>query len=432
MSEHRKHSRISVMQMFHELKQQFPTVPDQVVSDCILKHSTNREACISNLRSVQKNYVQQTYPSDIVDKMANRPKSLEMSQNNLSLPKLQFSNRPHQFDETKDLINTNRSDIDNTQILDIDFNINRCQCSSVSAPSTPLQRHQGEHRHKSCLSLDSVPFVDTQYRPFTSVSLTLRTPTKDPLPPLDLSAGGGSELTYTACSFDPTTDPKNCYQSRLHISIDPEGETTVTTSRVMVSPTNIKSINRMTEIQLPGSVQIENILPKTKMVINAQLERKQKLALELSAEKQRLEIMKKNVALMEEDISKRRSYSRKIERLRNDVELLRIECNKLTVQVDTATENQAVPLEKTNKQFYNKIYTGQKVSFGKTHKEYQEHSENQNWVCPMCTFQNHPILPRCEQCDMARFDLGTTTSVMNNNIPMCTKLTANLTRQCLT
>jgi len=48
------------------------------------------------------------------------------------------------------------------------------------------------------------------------------------------------------------------------------------------------------------------------VVINAQLERKQKLALELSAEKQRLEIMKKNVASMEEDISKRRSYSRKV------------------------------------------------------------------------------------------------------------------------
>lgn len=432
MSEHRKHSRILVVQMFHELKQQFPTVPDQVVSDCIFKHSTNREACVSNLKSVQKNYVQQTYPSDIVDKMANRPKSLEMPQNNLSLPKLQFLNRPQQFDDTKDLIDSNRSDKDNTQILDIDFNINRCQCSSISAPSTPSQQHQGEHRHKSSLSLDSVPFADTQCRPFTSVSLTLRTPTKDPLPPLDLSAGGGSELTYTACSFDPSTDPKNCYQSRLHISIDPEGETTVTTSRVMVSPTNIKSINnRINEIQIPGSVQIDNILPKTKMVINAQLERKQKLALELSAEKQRLEIMKNNVALMEEDISSRRSYSRKIERLRNDVEILRLECNKLTVQVNTATENR-VSLDETNKQFYNKIYTGQKVSFGKMHKEYREHSESQNWVCPMCTFQNHPILPRCEQCDMARFDLGTTTSVVNNNIPMCTKLTANLTRQCLT
>jgi len=30
-----------------------------------------------------------------------------------------------------------------------------------------------------------------------------------------------------------------------------------------------------------------------------------------------------------------------------------------------------VPLDETNKQFYNKIYTGQKVSFGKMHKEYQ-------------------------------------------------------------
>jgi len=27
--------------------------------------------------------------------------------------------------------------------------------------------------------------------------------------------------------------------------------------------------------------------------------------------------------------------------------------------------------DETNKQFYNKIYTGQKLSFGKMHKEYQ-------------------------------------------------------------
>lgn len=33
-------------------------------------------------------------------------------------------------------------------------------------------------------------------------------------------------------------------------------------------------------------------------------------------------------------------FSIKIERLRNDVELLRLECNKLNLQVDTATGNQ--------------------------------------------------------------------------------------------
>lgn len=218
-----------------------------------------------NLKRIQKNYVQQTYPSEIVDKMTNRPKSLEMLQNNLSLPKLQFSNKLEKLDATKDLINSNRNDSDNTQILDIDFNINQChQCSSISAPSTPSHMPQGEHVHKSCHSLDSVSFVDTQCRPFTSVSLTLRTPTKDPLPPLDLSAGGGSGLTYRAFSFNPTTNPKNCYQSTLHISIDPEGKTNFTTSRVMVSPTNIKSVNKITESQVPGSIQIDNILPKTK------------------------------------------------------------------------------------------------------------------------------------------------------------------------
>lgn len=195
--------------------------------------------------------------------MVNRPKSLAVSQNNLFLPKLPFSNKLPTFDKTKDLINFDLNDSDNIQILDIDFRINGHQCSSISAPTTPSQQPQGEHRHKSCLSLDSVPFVDTQCRPFTSVSLTLRTPSKDPLPPLDLSAGGGSELTYTACSFDPTTDPKNCYQSRLQISINPE-ETTVTTSRVVVSPINIKSINRLTESQVPDSIQTNNILPTTK------------------------------------------------------------------------------------------------------------------------------------------------------------------------
>jgi hypothetical protein len=48
------------------------------------------------------------------------------------------------------------------------------------------------------------------------------------------------------------------------------------------------------------------------VVINAQLERKRKLASELSIERQRLEIMKKNVIMMEEDIARRRSYSRKV------------------------------------------------------------------------------------------------------------------------
>lgn len=60
------------------------------------------------------------------------------------------------------------------------------------------------------------------------------------------------------------------------------------------------------------------------VVINAQLEQKRKLALELSAERQKLEIMKKNEALMEEDIVRRRIYSRKIFRVNTNPQILLI------------------------------------------------------------------------------------------------------------
>ena len=29
-----------------------------------------------------------------------------------------------------------------------------------------------------------------------------------------------------------------------------------------------------------------------------------------------------------------------------------------------------------------------------------------HWICRMCTFINHPMLPKCEQCDMARVDIS--------------------------
>jgi len=48
------------------------------------------------------------------------------------------------------------------------------------------------------------------------------------------------------------------------------------------------------------------------VVINAQLERKQKLASELSAERQKLECIKTSVASLEEDTIRRSTYSRKI------------------------------------------------------------------------------------------------------------------------
>ncbi|KAI8439682.1 hypothetical protein MSG28_013376 [Choristoneura fumiferana] len=46
--------------------------------------------------------------------------------------------------------------------------------------------------------------------------------------------------------------------------------------------------------------------------------------------------------------------------------------------------------------FYNNIYTGQRPPA--------------SWQCHMCTFRNHPLLDKCEQCDMPRVFVGTSPS----------------------
>ncbi|KAK0175318.1 hypothetical protein PV327_009076 [Microctonus hyperodae] len=46
-------SNITIMQLFHELKQQFPALPDHVVSQCIAQNSHDRETCARSLRATQ-------------------------------------------------------------------------------------------------------------------------------------------------------------------------------------------------------------------------------------------------------------------------------------------------------------------------------------------------------------------------------------------
>lgn len=51
------------MQLFHELKQQYPGVPDHVVSSTISSHCHDRSACQSRLECEAKNYISHLYPS---------------------------------------------------------------------------------------------------------------------------------------------------------------------------------------------------------------------------------------------------------------------------------------------------------------------------------------------------------------------------------
>nr|CAD7201793.1 unnamed protein product [Timema douglasi] len=76
-------SNIAIMQLFHELKQKFPAVPDRVVSQCIKKNSHNKETCEVILSHENQTYLLHSYPT--VLKMAGEPQISPLSLHGLSL-----------------------------------------------------------------------------------------------------------------------------------------------------------------------------------------------------------------------------------------------------------------------------------------------------------------------------------------------------------
>lgn len=51
-------------------------------------------------------------------------------------------------------------------------------------------------------------------------------------------------------------------------------------------------------------------------------------------------------------------------------------------------------------EFYDNIYTGQRVS------QPGPEESGDSWQCHICTFSNHGLLNKCEECDMPRIILG--------------------------
>lgn len=56
-------SNITIMQLFHELKQQFPAVPDHIVSSTISAHCHDRDACASRLQVEAERLLAAVHPA---------------------------------------------------------------------------------------------------------------------------------------------------------------------------------------------------------------------------------------------------------------------------------------------------------------------------------------------------------------------------------
>ncbi|KAL6261871.1 hypothetical protein P5V15_006955 [Pogonomyrmex californicus] len=568
-------SNITIMQLFHELKQQFPALPDHVVSQCIAQNSHDRETCARSLRATQESRpspgafpppapctgVQPPPPSQpqpqqpqtpqreqqqlvsqqrccAMNQMANnvvagrphRPASLDIgmtrryppvgctrstaaaavavaaatpaSSSGVATP----SSAPAActsrgfFDD-----GCNSSNNGNNAPPGFELNVNvacspagnrdfRAASTIGACKRSDLVVVPRPHYAEPLLAIGKSETQIDHTRSYTSVSLTLRPPSSEPQPPIDIRSEGSS-LTYSTSSLDPRG-----FQSRLQISIGPGNVGSVAAARIrppmsksyVLPPWTQTSPLRSPELppempsQLPrptttmsapttSSVSpTTNIVPACslpttpsgptagsdvalptvttssssaigdhtvsdrnrseplcqveehqKKLVAEQLARKERLARELRVEKGRLEAMKKEVLALARPVNPSMSPQELKKKLRSEIYMLQVECDRLADEVDQWSDRR-VPLGETNEEFYQGIYTGQSLPTRPMNPQPprlpsqlpawrpeqptttiasdndREERDEPSWVCTMCTFDNHPLMNKCEECDMPR------------------------------
>ncbi|KAG6450643.1 hypothetical protein O3G_MSEX006687 [Manduca sexta] len=127
-------------------------------------------------------------------------------------------------------------------------------------------------------------------------------------------------------------------------------------------------------------------------LIERQKERLNRLATALNQEKGRLAQLTKETNIL----AGPPPTPAAAQRLREYVERLRDQCDTLAKRLEMGTTE-----SDESRNFYSNIYTGQRPS--------------SSWQCHMCTFRNHPLLDKCEECDMPRILVGTPSHRTNDS-----------------
>lgn len=376
------------------------------------------------------------------NEVSSVPSSVANNQQTLSLA---TNNRPSNFEFLTNVVGNSASG--DVRYSQSDKTVNVVTYSSERHPENyevnVNYSTSPNTRVRSALQLSPVPhFLSNpppqQSRSYTSVNLTLRPPSSEPQPPIDIRSAGSS-LTYSTCSYDP----RQGFQSQLQIRIGPGGMGSVSAVRTHVPPPPhiyhlplpLRHHHQLKEEEEEAErTELEASQPHTQVLLRQQLERKNKLQRELCKEKENLRAMQQEVQEMKKDLEQRQrrkqilslpmvsTVMQKVQELRAEILRLQEECKKMTQEVDHNLDAR-VPLGETNEEFYKNIYTGQRgfilppssqppsqrpdpgpgpgrgVQSG-------EPSEGPHWTCSQCTFRNHPLLDKCETCEMPRIMLA--------------------------
>ncbi|XP_046654854.1 TGF-beta-activated kinase 1 and MAP3K7-binding protein 2-like isoform X1 [Daphnia pulicaria] len=422
MMDHTELTQFALKQLFYQVKQGFPEVPDAVVNDCIRKAGYNRRAAEALLQKEAPKYGR--FP--LVKKMPQGPpKSLSAGNSPL--------------------------DGGHKPLVD-------CLTPTKVPPPLPVTPPVG-----AAASTGPSPPIYTSplYRPDIDLSL----------PPPDLTGGrGASSQVQVFCDqprsstsvnviLQPDTVPYVTYSSastdhhrglhsQLKITISPQGGTVSAVQRSnILSPwhygvgpaPNSGSINCLHSQQQPSMSSVS--LPDQAEHIREQCERRESLRRSLAEDRQRLTSLSQKVERLQEELTKekqlldtnnlprrepiqqpqqlppavrfphfphpiqRQQAVVDLEHLKGEVRNLEQECQRMCQELfnrqsDTNIRNPPSTPSTPHSAGTPTFHNGTPPPLVATVTE--EDDESDGWNCSRCTFQNHPALSKCEECDSPR------------------------------
>ncbi|XP_026473384.1 TGF-beta-activated kinase 1 and MAP3K7-binding protein 2 isoform X2 [Ctenocephalides felis] len=387
-------SNISVMQLFHELKQQFPALPDKLVSDCANTHCHDRTLCTQLLRRAAGEMTQAAYPAQALRRAPDPPASSPPQRPTT----LHFAPASHSRPSR--------------------------HAPPPPLPLPPIAQETIEEQYPVNLSLDLNCSSGHSRNPLrTSVNVTVRTPVGSPLQP---AAAAHHQSGATAANLLPRHQQPvshhqqvQGFQSRLHITVSPSSASGPQTSLLTqprrprsyygplipeppITPTRVARAESLPDV-------LADLAPEQANTVKRQLERKHRLECELEAERSRLRAMQREVCALEGPAVSQGPGRALI--LKQEIQTLQSQCVVLAQRVDQYTGDR-IPLCETSEEFYQNIYTGQQLHMPSVRRRRREPpprpppprplgiSEATPWTCHLCTFRNHPLLNKCEQCEM--------------------------------
>ncbi|KAI5637773.1 hypothetical protein NE865_09428 [Phthorimaea operculella] len=491
-------TNISLMQLFHELKQKFPVVPDHVVSNTIELYCHDKQACETHLHSEAKASLTHAYhaPSSAAARQLNDLKLNPPGQcRNQPIIKHEInrstaiqtvacqgpqtavlsssiitddSDKQPTTDDNQNVVEPikNESERNNNNRSPITvINIDNCYAKySAESPSDPeltnenrkeqpnRSRDSSQEKKELPQEIKEVPqekkevpqekpirpntlnFIkpspDIAFKPTTlkepepepcrTVSpapIKQEVPPKEKLEkektpyrpergyPLNLSVNVNCHMDYSRGYepwFEDYSSPRAITSVNLTVCTPTsnmaspvresreddggfEGHVTVT-----VSPSTARAPRRPappppgrpSKLESPRPTRAAPEPPSSSTIdrslIERQKERLGRLAAALAQERGRLAQLTRETQILAAPPPPPRAA----QNLREYVENLRDKCDTLAKRLEMGGDQE----RQDSDNFYSNIYTGQPSS----------------WQCHMCTFRNHPLLDKCEECDMPR------------------------------